>query len=518
MTDRFHFLEEPQVVFRSGQRAEDPHDGLALFGAFDARIGLSGHVVIGTAQGLALWHKWIEALNGPAACVDLERQRPWPPYPGFEVAFGTPWPNPVKAVVLGAEKLSECANLANKFDRTYAVANHYLDAVPQIGMLDEKPVLVVCIVPDEVHQNCRPKKSVLEPSDRRRTAAEDRQINSIRVDRQSGQVRMFTETDPYETSDPALEKYDLSPDFRRQIKARMMQYELPVQIIRESVLDVTDEIREGQPGTNPLSDRLWNFGTGIFYKCGRKPWILGSARDGVCYIGLAYKRAPGGRTACCAAQLFLDSGDGLVFVGDFGPWYSEERNEFHLTKAAARTLLSGALKIYEEQGGRFLREIFLHARSGINSDEFAGFQEACPDGVNLVGIRVRKDRFGPRLFRHDNHSITTRRGMYPVVRGVFWQRTVRHGLLFTSGFKQRIAAYDGFEVPVPLAISLQHGDGDLVTIARDILSLTKANYNACQLGESEPITVKYSDRVGEILLSNPELPKEKWQHNFKYYI
>lgn len=71
---------------------------------------------------------------------------------------------------------------------------------------------------------------------------------------------------------------------------------------------------------------------------------------------------------------------------------------------------------------------------------------------------------------------------------------------------------------MPLAITLQHGDADLVGIARDILGLTKANYNACQLGDSEPITVKYSDRVGEILLSNPDLPKDKWQHNFKYYI
>lgn len=518
MTDRFYFLDEPQIVFGSAQCAEDPHDGLALFGAYDARAGLPGHAVIGTARGLALWHKWIEALNGPAACVDLERHRPWPPYPGFDVAFGTPWPDPVKTCVLSAEKLSASANLADKFDRTYAVANHYLDAVPQIKMLDEKPAVVVCVVPDEVYQNCRPKQYVREPSDKRKTAAERKQIDSIRADRDSGQVRMFSETDPYETSDPALEKYDLSPDFRRQLKARMMQHELPVQIIKESVLDVTDKIRDGEPGTNPLSDRLWNFATGIFYKSGRKPWILGAAREGVCYIGLAYKRASSGRTACCAAQLFLDSGDGLVFVGDFGPWYSEDRNEFHLTKDAAHTLLSGALNTYEEQDGRPLKEIFLHARSGINADEFAGFSKACPGDVNLVGIRVRKDRFGPRLFRHDEHPIPTRRGKYPVIRGVLWQRTLRHGLLFTSGFKQRIAAYDGFEVPVPLGITLQQGKGDLITIAQDILSLTKANYNACQLGESEPITVKYSDRVGEILLSNPELPKDKWQHNFKYYI
>ena len=99
-----------------------------------------------------------------------------------------------------------------------------------------------------------------------------------------------------------------------------------------------------------------------------------------------------------------------------------------------------------------------------------------------------------------------------------WQRTLRHGLLFTTGFKSRIATYDGWEVPVPLSITIQHGTADLAQVAKDILGLTKLNYNACQPGESQPITVKYSDRIGEILLANPELPRKDWRHNFKYYV
>jgi hypothetical protein len=69
----------------------------------------------------------------------------------------------------------------------------------------------------------------------------------------------------------------------------------------------------------------------------------------------------------------------------------------------------------------------------------------------------------------------------------------RGQIYFFNGFKPRIATYDGFEVPVPLAITVQHGDGDLVQVAKDILGLTKLNYNSCQLGEGQPITVKYSD-------------------------
>ena len=518
MPDRFHYLGEPLIRFAGGQCAEDPHDGLALFGAYDARSSLAPHVVIGTPNGLRLWAGWSAALNAPAACGDVNRHRPWPPFPGFDVCFGTPWPDATKTYVLDARELSHDAQRADRHDRTYAVVNQYLQHAWTIAQLDETPAVVVCVVPDEVYQYCRPQQYVPTPSDTRRTKEHEKYLREALKERESGQLRMFEEDDPYRASDPALERFEMSPDFRRQLKARMMQEGLPVQIIKESTLDFDERVRDGLPGVNPLSDRLWNFSVGIFYKCGRKPWHLDSARDGVCYIGLAYKRADGGSAACCAAQLFLDSGDGLVFVGDFGPWYSEEKHEFHLNKASATALLAGALRTYEAQEGRPLKEIFIHARSGLDDDEFAGFRAACPEGVNLVGIRVRRDRLGPRLFRHDNHPNIARRGMYPVLRGTLWERSPRYGLLFTTGFKQRLAAYDGWELPVPLDIRIQHGEASIERVAKDILALTKVNYNACQLGESEPITVKYSDRVGEVLLSNPRLPRERWHHNFKFYI
>ena len=518
MAEQFDYLGEPSLVFGHGQRAEDPRDGLALFGALDGEVGLPHHVVIGTPSGVALWDEWGNAMNSPAACVDVGRQRPWPPYPGFDVAFGATWPKPVKMYTVDSAKLGRAAFLADASERTYEVTNLYLEHLESVGRLDEKPALAVCVVPDDVYANCRPKKWIAEPTDTRKSRKEQAHVKKILEDREVGQTRMFEETDPYSVDDPALEMFDLSPDFRRQLKGRMMQDDLPVQIIRESTLTITEDVRDGLPGDNPLSDRLWNFGTGVFYKLGRKPWRLHSARDGVCYIGLAYKHPGRGRTACCAAQLFMDSGDGLVFVGDFGPWYSEDKNEYHLTREAARDLLSGALETYAAQEGRPLKEVFIHARSGLNKAEFSGFQDACPAGVDVVGIRVRKDRSGPRLFRHDDHPEGSKRGRYPVLRGVFWQRTDRDAYLFTSGFKERIAAYDGWEVPVPLSLTLQHGKADLRTIAADILALTKVNYNACQLGESEPITVKYSDRVGEILLGNPKLPRDRWRHNFKFYV
>ena len=132
---------------------------------------------------------------------------------------------------------------------------------------------------------------------------------------------------------------------------------------------------------------------------------------------------------------------------------------------------------------------------------------AVPKNVKLVGVRVRLERGGPRFYR-----IGTR----PVLRGTFWKVSTKSGYLYCSGFKPRIAAYDGWETPVPLKIDVQYGNATIERVAEDILGLTKLNYNACKLGEGEPVTIKFSNAVGEILISNPTVTDHR--PNFKYYI
>jgi len=92
----------------------------------------------------------------------------------------------------------------------------------------------------------------------------------------------------------------------------------------------------------------------------------------------------------------------------------------------------------------------------------------------------------------------------------------RAAFLWGSGFKPLLGTHDGWEVPLPLRVDIQHGKADVNQICGDILGLTKLNYNACRLGESEPVTVGFSDAVGEILVSNPKVARRLPQ--LKYYI
>lgn len=75
---------------------------------------------------------------------------------------------------------------------------------------------------------------------------------------------------------------------------------------------------------------------------------------------------------------------------------------------------------------------------------------------------------------------------------------------------------DRLGLVLPLRIDIEYGDVDLTQVATDILGLTKLNYNAAKLGDSEPVTVGFSDQVGEILIGNPSIKLRL--PSFRYYI
>ncbi len=494
-------LPEPLLEFRYGQQVSDPRDGLSLFGPFDTDTSSHptslSYGIVGTSKGIELFHFWSEAMASAWTEAPHDNIQKWPPYPGFQAAFNSHWHSkPVWTLELDGHELNDAARRHDRHERVYAVVNQYLAALRDLSKLDERIDVMVCVVPEEVYRNCRPESTVSDPTGEVRSRRRNRA-------RRRGQAEMFSTFE--------REQYELSPDFRRQLKARSMQHGVPIQIIRETTLTFVKTKKFGRETAPLVSSKMWNLGSALYYKGGGKPWKLTTAREGVCYVGLAFRRAdPHGtnRTAACAAQMFLNDGDGVVFLGEYGPWYSPKNNQYHLTAEAAHNLLKGTLETYEQLHGRPLTEVFLHSRSDISEEEFYGYRSAAPSNLNVVGVRVRTDRSGPRLYRPDQE--------WPVLRGTLWRQSPARAYLYGTGFKPRLGTYDGWETPVPLRIDIQHGDADIDQVSKDILGLTKLNYNACNAGDSQPVTVKFSDAVGEILVSNPTI-KER-QPTFKFYI
>ncbi len=506
MTPGFSILPEPELEFRHGQRLVDPHAGLALFGPYDAGVPSQprsiAYGVIGTAEGAAAFDAFGRRLSDPIVSQpygDPEGDRKphllWPPFPGFDAGFHSVWPAASAwSRLLDRDKVLAAATKKDKWLRAYEVVNFYWEAIRAAAEREESFHVLVCVIPDEVWQNCRPLSSVVGSTGHTLSAA--------------GRKLRQRQPDLFGLYNP--DAYDFSVDFRRQLKARAMEFDIPLQLVRESTLRLEDTGASSERNLTVLSDRAWNLSTTLYYKAGGKPWRLSTAREGVSYVGLAFRRSELDvdlRTACCAAQMFLDSGDGVVFRGEFGPWYSPKDNQYHLSAGAAENLLRGVLETYRDREGRSLREVFLHSRSTISREEFAGYRRARPEGVKLVGIRVRQDVDGMRLYRP---------GKWPVLRGTLWVLNHRTAYLWAAGFKPSVLSYDGWEVPVPLRIDIEHGEADIVEVARDVFGLTKLNYNTCKLGDASPVTVGFSDAVGEILVANPTVKARR--PAFKFYI
>ena len=222
-------------------------------------------------------------------------------------------------------------------------------------------------------------------------------------------------------------------------------------------------------------------------------------RPRVCYIGLVFKLFPdstdSGRKACCGAQMFLDSGDGLVFRGTPGNWYNPKTKQFHLSETEAKSLVDRVVAAYAKQDHESCPpdELFIHGRTRFNSDEWTGFSRGAP-GTKITLIRITDSNEIKLYAPRDT----------PVLRGTALQIDDCRGYLWTRGFISEIGTYPGREVPRPLAVEIVRGDTDLSTVMTDLLMLTKLNFNACIFADGLPVTLRFADAVGEIITAIPE--------------
>jgi hypothetical protein len=105
-----------------------------------------------------------------------------------------------------------------------------------------------------------------------------------------------------------------------------------------------------------------------------------------------------------------------------------------------------------------------------------------------------------------------RNGDYPVIRGTALLLDERSAYLWTSGYVPRLDTYIGPETPNPLHITVLKSTGalpDIQTVLADIMGLTKINYNACNYNDGLPVTIRFAEKVGEVLVMGSAQNAEK---------
>jgi hypothetical protein len=369
----------------------------------------------------------------------------------------------------------------------------------QYSREEETPVTVwLVVIPDGIYLYGRPKSRIPKSSENINVGIKDKYARTA--------LLLFNE-------DEALqEAYKYELNFHHQLKAKVLTSGIVTQIVRESTVafrDFKDKYGNPQRDLSKFESAIaWNISTTLYYKMGGIPWKLGHVRDRVCYVGLVYKKMENtidDRTSCCAAQMFLDSGDGLVFKATSGKWYNTKTKEYHLSSEAAFELMSKAIETYERRNNeRPPFQIFIHAQTYFNDEEWNGFEKATKDKCSIIGVRIRRDsQF--KLFRERK---------YPVPRGLIFRENSKKAYLWSKGFVPKIETVFGLETPNSLSIEVVKGDEDISVVCSDVLMLTKLNYNSCVYGDGTPVTLKFANMIGEILTAGPmvDIPVLPFKH------
>jgi hypothetical protein len=495
-------LNEPALRFGFGQVSTNPKAGLFLFGPLrehsnpaEIRCG-----VVGTPTGIRAYRAWVERISKAISAAPDSKASVF--YPGFKELFNCSWPaTPVAEIPLSGAEIAATLHRSDRHDAVHATVSLFSQVINAFLRDEDRRVdLWFVVIPDEVFDLGRPQSRV--PISQRIESSQP--MNSRLAKRLAREPSLFPE------DMRAAEPYLYQVDFHNQLKARLIRNRAITQVIRESTL-VQDQQGASRRKMQDSASIAWNLSVSSFYKAGGRPWRLGDVREGVCYVGLVFKqdsRNSDPTYACCGAQMFLTSGEGMVFKGLPGRMYSPALREFHLSKEQATDIGTRVVKAYTAEVGHPPRELFIHGRTRFNDDEWSGFLAAMPHTTQICGVRIsRSEEF--KLFRP---------GRMPVIRGTVAVESDRIAYLWTSGFVPELETYPGWEVPNPLRVEVCRGDASLSSVVADVLQLTKLNFNACIYGDGLPVTLRFADSIGEILTAAPSSDIPEAPLPFRHYI
>lgn len=456
------WLDEPDLMFAHGNLSPDPKVGIPLYGP--RSLGTSRHKseihvgFIGTSETVAkaqtLYQRCNQGIDGD------DDHDPFPgctPNEGFRCDLTTDLTEIIRQheydLILGERKKRQ------KFETLLKVLEQKMNLVT--GRDHPKDYIVVAL-PDELYNKCRSVEYT-----------------------ETGVGRIYR-------------------NLRRSFKAMAMHFEQPTQILLEKTIDTF--------GTNKTTVHpaqvAWNLFNGMYFKVEGLPWGPTGLRPGTCYIGISFFRPLGDSTSLrtSVVQAFDENGEGLILRGHKFHWDEKKYGKSpHLPADQAKILIDMVLEQYRyENGDRLPHRVVIHKTSRFESEEHQGFRQALREvsEIDLVSLAPTSDA---RLLRT---------AKYPPLRGtVFHAGDISY--CYTSGYI-RGKGYPHGHVPSPLQIADHKGDTSRTELLREVLVLTKMNWNSANMFGLMPITLRFSRLVGDILREVPE--NEKPKSKYKFYM
>lgn len=489
MSIKVEYLAEPKLQFGSYFEHEDSKTGLAEFGPFGKNVaGLHASEIkigiIGTRETIAGAKEWIEECGTPIESDKVKQTR--------SRAMSS------ETTLFGEEEqeqqLIRISKILNR-DFVGFRRDGPFQSCFQLNERWEKPL------------SPRELQKILDIEDKERRIWElvelfESQIESLAKIGPSPDIIILALTPEIAEQAHAVKlSGNFYLNFRRAIKARAMKWGIPIQLLQRRTV-----LGKGK-GIQDKATRAWNFCVAQYYKAEGIPWRPTTLPQEVCFIGVSFYVAQDLNESLTmrssVAQAFDYLGQGLVIRGEPFEWDQRQQGPApHLTRSAARKLMRDALNAYVEVTGTTPRRIVVHKTSEYwgkahgQYNELDGFYE----GIADVFQRIESDfialrQTGVRLFRE---------GKYPPLRGTYFCIEDTEHFLYTMGFIPYLETYPGSYVPEPWQITDHHGGSAPKDVLREVLALTKMNVNNCSFADGTPITIAFSEAIGDIMKHIPE--------------
>jgi len=466
------FFQEPQLEFGIDCHI-DIKFGLMNYGPLDfqsatapKKINLG---VIGTPESIEGVQKWLEKCRSGIPAKFSKRVNLFPRFPGFgqdmrlcaDFVFDSQM-----CRVIPERKFQELCNYPKTDDILRTIADLFLAEMEYLAQKNIADVLV-CAYPFRLIEFLEQEEDELLSDD----------------DGDRGQT---------------IQSVPTKMVFHDYLKAMAMRFKKPTQIIRPSTYDEKKRLRRNYPSgefrqVQDEATRAWNLYIALYYKAGGLPWRL--VRDwsqlSTCYIGVSfYKSTDRQKLLTSTAQVFNERGEGVILRGGLGQ--IKDDRQVHLNNEDAYKLLRNGLENYHREHKNFPARVVIHKSSIHSQEEIDGFEQALRD-CSIESTQadfISVTRSFTRLYRM---------GKYPPLRGTFLDTGGQVFVLYTKGSVDFYNAYPGLYVPLPLGFRCDQTSETPKFIAQEILGLTKMNWNNAQFDGSEPITLRASRQVGNIL-------------------
>jgi hypothetical protein len=449
-------LEEPELEFGGTNRHIDIRFGIRDYGPFDLqsprapkeiRVGL-----IGTSESVEGTARWLEKC-GRGVAQKLQTKQP-NLFPAFPVVSTTS---------------SFCCEFLTDTSLTRTLTSSALDSVFELSTIAERVEKAVELFTKEVEflaENSNPSVIMCAlPLELLEALAEERKSPGRK-------------------------------DLHHLLKARSMQWRIPIQLILPGTYDESKAKKQKRTGSpRPLQDeatRAWNIFSALYYKAGGTPWRLvrDSSQLSACFIGISFfESLDRSRLTTSMAQVFNELGEGVVVRGGAASLSKDDRQP-HLSGEDCQKLIGDALAKYRDVHRTLPARVVIHKSSPFSADEEAGSKKAIRDARIDIYDLVHVNDSEIRLYRD---------GVYPPLRGTFLQTSGRKGVLYTKGSVPFFETYPGMYVPKPILISVASGDQTPLAHAKEILALTKMNWNSTQFDGGMPLTLTAAHSVGNVL-------------------